>query len=93
MALNLNQTATGTVTVVPPGAPLTNAVFTVSGGYSIVPAADGLSAVFTATSLGTGFTATYTADASDGSKLTASAALPDVIEIVATAVALTITTP
>lgn len=95
MALNLNQTATGRIAPTSGGqpAPVTKVQWSCSGGYSWIQADDGLSCVFTATSTGTGFIASVTANASDGSNLSAEAALPDVIELVADSLNLTISVP
>ena len=74
-------------------APVTSVVYTASGGYAVVPAADGLSAVYTATALGTGFTATVTAVNSAGASLTETKPLDDVVAAPATALNLTLTNP
>jgi hypothetical protein len=95
--LVIGQTATATIAPTPVGAIVTNTVYTVTpvGAYTIsVGDPTGLTAVYTAAVANTGCTATVTANASDGSQLTDTAALPDVVAaIVATALNLTITTP
>ena len=100
MTIDVGQTATGHIAPTDPSgasAPVTGVVWTVSptGSYSIVPAADGLSAVYTATAVGTSFIATVTALNSAGATLTESAALPDIVVPVpvASALNLTVTTP
>lgn len=100
MTINVGQTATANIKPTDASgnpAPVTNVVYDVTpaGAYTIVPAADGLSAVYTAVVAGTGNQATVTATASDGSSLKDAAALPDVVVPVpvATALNLSVTTP
>jgi len=94
MAINPGQTATARIAPTPVGSTVSNVVYTASdASWTIVPAADGLSAVYTAGAIGAGFTATVTAVATDGTALTDSKPLPDVVAPPATALNLTITTP
>lgn len=97
--MNIGQTATGTISPTAAGvpAPVTNIVWDVTpvGAYTIVPSADGLSAVYTAAVAGTGIQATVKAINSAGTVLSDAAPLPDVTGAVpvADALNLTITTP
>jgi hypothetical protein len=93
MAINIGQT--NTAHIAPDGDGIvTNVVYTVSGGYTVVPAADGLSAVCTATTVGTGFTVSVTATNSAGAVLTdGPKPLDDVSSVAATALNLTVTNP
>ena len=93
MTINVGAVETGTITPTDPtgaSAPVTGVVWTATpaGGYTIAPAADGLSAAYTAVAAGTGFTATVIAVNSAGATLTESAALPDVVVPVPVASAL-----
>lgn len=97
--LNIGQTATAHIAPTAAGvpAPVTSVVYDVTpaGAYTIVQAADGLSAVYTAVVPGTGIMATVSAINAAGSSLTDTAALPDIAVAVpvADALNLTITTP
>lgn len=98
--MNIGDTATAKISPTAAGQPSTvsNVVYDVSppGAYSIVPAADGLSAVYVAAVAGTGNRATVKAINAAGTVLTDSAALPDVSGVVgppADALNLAVTTP
>lgn len=101
--MNIGDTATATITPTGPGptgpvpAPVTSVVYTVTpaGAYTVVPAADGLSAVMTAAIVGTGNSLTVTAVNSAGATLSETAALPDITSgvVVADQLNLVVTTP
>jgi hypothetical protein len=82
MALSIGLTATAKIAPTAAGAPatVTNVVYACvpAGAYTIVPAADNMSAVYTAAVVGTGNEATVQAVNSAGTVLTDAAALPDV---------------
>lgn len=92
----INVGQTNTAHIAPNGdGVVTGVTYTASGGYDVAMAADGLSAVYTATTPGTGFTATVTAVNSVGTTLTETQPLDDVQAVPnpATALNLTITNP
>ena len=95
--VNVGQTATATIKPTAAGQPatVTNVVYDSdpTGFYTVVPASDGLSAVYTATAIGTGISATVSAVNTDGVTLTDKAGLPDVTTAAANELNLTITTP
>ena len=96
MTIQVGQTATARISPDGDGV-LTGIVYTVTpaGAYSIAQAADGLSAVYTAAVVGTGFVATVVAVNDVGATITDSAPLPDVVAVPnpVTKLNLTITTP
>lgn len=92
MAIQIGQTNTAHIAPNGDGV-VTNVVYSVSGGYTVVPAADNLSAVCTATTAGTGFTVTCTAVNSAGATLTDTKPLDDVAAAAADALNLTVTNP
>lgn len=92
MSIKIGGTNTGRIA--PDGDGVVNAIsWSASGGYDISPAADGMSAVFTATTAGTGYTATVSAMNSLGVTLTDTKPLDDVEAGAATALNLTISNP
>ena len=90
--VKIGGTATATISPTPAGTTVTNVVYDSdpTGFYTVVPAADGLSAVYTATAVGTGINATVSAMNADGVTLTDKAGLPDVTTGAATALNLTV---
>jgi hypothetical protein len=72
---------------------VTGVSYVASGGYTAAPAADGMSCVYTAVTLGTGFTSTVTATNSAGVVLTDTKPLDDVVAAAATNLNQTITNP
>lgn len=101
--MSLNPGMTATAKIAPTDAtgapaPVTAVVYDVSptGAYTIVPAADGLTAVYTAGAAAvTGPVATVKATSAGGVVLSDHAALPDIVLVTpeATALNLTVTTP
>lgn len=96
--LNIGQTATAHIAPTAGGVPDANVSAVVygvipAGAYTIVAAADGQTAVYTAAVVGVGPVATVTAVNEAGVTLTDQAPLPDVGTLVADKLNLTITTP
>ena len=96
--LNIGDTATATIAPTAAGVPdahVSAVKYDVipAGAYTIVPAADGMTAKYTAAVVGTGILATVSAVNEAGKTLTDQAPLPDVGTLVADKLNLTITTP
>lgn len=95
--MNVGQTVTATISPTAAGQPatVTNVKWDVApgGAFNIAPAADGMSAVYTATVAGTGFIAEVSAVNAEGVTLTDQAALPDVGQPAADALNLKIGPP